>query len=81
MSVCVVVTAVMCSASGIDDPLRFIHLDGTGTRGGAREGKFNMATRDRAWEGVGRLGVGAVCYIGGATRPVIAGEKKIYKNL
>lgn len=26
-------------------------------------------------------GVGAVCYIGGATRPVIAGEKKIYKNL
>lgn len=60
MCVCVfvVVTAVVCSASGIDDlsldvffffwrPLRFVHLDGTGRGGGAREGKFNVATGDR----------------------------------
>lgn len=62
---------------------------------GAQEGKYYMAACDQfsilpallvPKEGLseavvwGRFGVGWVlCYIGGTTRPVIAGEKKIYK--
>lgn len=62
--------------------------------GGAREGKFKTVIKSDAFsvlpslvmpkEGLseavvwGRLGR-VLCYIRGTTRPVIAGEKKIYK--